>query len=116
MSTAEKIFYILKEKGIKQTTLARHMGLSRQLVFKWKIGESKSFYRYLEDIAQFLDVSADYLLGRSDDQTRVKNKINKKDVEFALKNPDKFDNQTYEDIQKYAEFIERKYKYKRLNN
>ena len=114
MSTCERIFDLLKEKNIKQSVFARYMGLTRQLIFKWKKGESVSYYKYLNDIADYLDVSPDYLLGRSDDKNSNYKKINTKEVQFALKDPDQFDEQTYEDIQKYVGYINKKYRFKRV--
>ncbi|MFZ2537892.1 MAG: helix-turn-helix transcriptional regulator [Oscillospiraceae bacterium] len=69
MDTLSKIFALLKEKGYSQKDLTEHLGLSKGNFSEWKAGRSESYKKYIFEIAEFLNVSTDYLLGRIDDPT-----------------------------------------------
>jgi transcriptional regulator with XRE-family HTH domain len=63
-----KIQEVLKEQSKGQKDLTAHLGLAQSAFSSWKIGQSTSYQKYLPQIADFLGVSVDYLLGRSDDR------------------------------------------------
>ena len=56
----------LKNSGIKQTDLAKAIGISKQCVSDFKSGRSFPSIQTLKLICKYLDVSADYLLGLTD--------------------------------------------------
>lgn len=114
MRTRERIFYLLDKKHKSQSQLARHLNLSRQRIFQWKTEESLAFYKYINEIAEFLEVSPEYLLGTSDDENAKPTKLTKSSIEFALNNPSKFDDDVYEDVKAYSKHIAKKYKYKNV--
>lgn len=62
MNIGEKIKQARKVKGISQETLAAKMGLSVQAVSKWECDLSCPDIGLLPQIADFLEVSLDYLL------------------------------------------------------
>ena len=67
MDTLDKISELLFKQQKTQKDLADHLGLNKNVFTEWKKGKSKSYERrYLYQIADFLGVSADYLLGKSD--------------------------------------------------
>ena len=57
---------LIKEKGIQKQDLAKAIGASKALVTIWTQGKSYPTIMYIIKIADYFDVSADYLLGRKD--------------------------------------------------
>lgn len=68
MNTLDKILSLLTEKGIQQKTFAENIGVTKHTITDWKNGRSKSYMKYIDKIADFFDVSADYLLEKTDDK------------------------------------------------
>lgn len=63
LTVLDRIFNLLAEKGLQQQDLTNYLGVSKQLTTDWKAGRSKSYFKYIDKIAQFLNVSVDYLTG-----------------------------------------------------
>ena len=59
------IFRLLKEKDRKQKELADFLGLNESAVANWKSGTTKSYKKYVHEIADFFDVPVNELLGDS---------------------------------------------------
>ena len=68
MSILDKIIFLLETKNLTQKALTDYLGLKKGTFTSWKSGLSESYKKYLPQIADFLDVSVDYLLGKSDEQ------------------------------------------------
>ena len=66
-----KIMEILKEHGRTEQDLTRDLGLANGTFTKWKYNGSKSYYRYLKEIGEYLGVSPDYLTEGVDDLVNV---------------------------------------------
>lgn len=60
------LFNLMKEKCITQKQLAANIGTSQGNVADWKSGKSAPSIDKLPLIADYLEVSVDYLLGRSE--------------------------------------------------
>ena len=54
------------EKGLKQSDVARHLKVTPATVTRWENNTQEPDYLTLYVLAQFFDVSADYLLGLED--------------------------------------------------
>lgn len=76
----------LKEQNKTQKMLCEHIGIKQQAYTNWKGGFSKSYNKYLPEIAEYLGVSVDYLLGKSD---IPEDDITFDDFSFALYNETK---------------------------
>lgn len=63
MDIVERILELLQAKGIKQKELTDYLGINESAIANWKKGKVKSYMRYISEIATFLEVSVDYLLG-----------------------------------------------------
>ena len=59
-----------KEKKVTQIAVARAVDLTERQYQRLESGDSKPMYDTLLDLADFFDVSLDYLTGRSDDPGR----------------------------------------------
>lgn len=55
-----------KEKGITQLQLAMELNMSQNTISRYETGERQAGYDELIKIANYFNVSIDYLLGRSD--------------------------------------------------
>lgn len=64
MEVLHKIIQLLKQNNKKQMDLTNYLGISKNAVTNWKIGDNKSYMKHLPKIAEFFDVSVDYLLGK----------------------------------------------------
>lgn len=62
MTISQRIFLILKEKGKKQKELSQYTGISEQTISDWKKKGSIPSADKISGIADFLEVSTDYLL------------------------------------------------------
>ena len=60
----EQLRKILKQKGISQEKLKRELPVSSSLIYKWLTGKSLPYPTTLIRLANYLDVSIDFLLGR----------------------------------------------------
>nr|DAY28123.1 MAG TPA: Repressor protein CI [Caudoviricetes sp.] len=65
--TVKKILSCMKMRNITDKQLTKDIGINKSAVTDWKTGKTKSYKKYIEKIADYLGVSSDYLLGRSDD-------------------------------------------------
>ena len=66
MCTLDKISELLKLQNKKQKNLTDYLGLTKNTYTNWKSGNNESYLKYLPQIAEFFNVSVDYLLGNTD--------------------------------------------------
>lgn len=59
-----------KAKGVTQKQLAIDIGASERGIQQYELGERKPTYDMLIALADYFNVSLDYLVGRSDDPAR----------------------------------------------
>ena len=60
----DNILLLLEKKGIQQKKLSDYLGLSKNTITGWKNGNNTSYMKHLPKIAEFFDVSVDYLIGK----------------------------------------------------
>lgn len=60
---------LMEEKSVTQEVLAKHCGTQRQTIGQWKDGNTKPDITALKKIAEFFNVSTDYLLGITPNST-----------------------------------------------
>lgn len=66
LETLDKITHLLNVQGKKQKELTDYIGVSKGTFTDWKSGKTVSYNRYLPKIAEFFDVSVDYLVGKDE--------------------------------------------------
>lgn len=66
MTISQRIFLLLKEKKLKQKDLALKTGISESAVSDWKKKGTNPAAENISAIADFLNVSIDYLLTGND--------------------------------------------------
>lgn len=70
-----------KEKKITQPELANMLGVTFSTVSAWEVGKAQPSYEILTKLAQYFNVTTDYLLGfTQDDMDRIEQ------LRIALKN------------------------------
>ncbi len=71
MEFAFRLKQLRDEKDISQAALAKSIDIGASTVAMWETGERYPTAQYLDKVANFFDVSTDYLLGRTDDRNGV---------------------------------------------
>ncbi len=63
----ERLLELRKERNISQATLAKLLGVSSGIVCLWETNRSEPTAPNIVKIAEFFNVTTDFLLGRRDD-------------------------------------------------
>lgn len=79
----DRICSLLSDKKITQKELCEHLNLKNKSFTEWKAGRSTSFIKKLPEIATFLGVSVDYLLGNINDPTPPQGQNIKLGIDFG---------------------------------
>lgn len=64
---------LLDEKGLKNSDVSRETGISNMTLSDWKRGKSTPKLDKIKKIAEFLDVSVDYLLTGQESNLLIEN-------------------------------------------
>ena len=99
MGTLEKIIECLKKQGKKQKDLTDYLGLGKNTFSNWKAGHNNSYLKYINQIADFLGVSSDYLFGTKATDAEILAGL------FPGINPAHLTKDKINDIGRYAKFI-----------
>lgn len=107
---SERLRELRNEKGISQKELAIALFVSQQTVAKWETDRSTPNPDMISQIAQYFDVSSDYLIGNSDSKSAMINAPTDDDIKFALFDGAKgISDEAYEEVKRFAAFIKEKY-------
>ncbi|MCL2774047.1 MAG: helix-turn-helix domain-containing protein [Oscillospiraceae bacterium] len=66
MDILPKLFSLMEQKNINASTLSKEIGISSGLISQWKKGFQKPSLDVVTKIADYFNVSVDYLLSRTD--------------------------------------------------
>lgn len=66
MKFAERLSALMQERGINKLSLGKAIGISDRVVGSWVKGENGPKLENALTVAEFFDVSIDYLAGRTD--------------------------------------------------
>ncbi|WP_394512560.1 helix-turn-helix domain-containing protein [Priestia aryabhattai] len=80
----KRLAQLRKEKGISQYEFADRIGFSRGQVANYEQGKREPDYETLQKIADFFNVSTDYLLGRIDSDKTIENEESLLDPELGV--------------------------------
>lgn len=83
----QKIRDLRKQKRLSQTELGKYIGVSQTTVTAWENGRAEPSSGYLSKLADYFNVTTDYLLGRPEKQNEVQTE---QDLERALDNAHSF--------------------------
>ena len=87
MTTLEKILWLKDQKGLSDLAFEKRLNLKSRVVDSWKRGNSKSYFKIIPELSEYFNVSADFLLGRTNDPLpqNINNPvINNKVMEAAI--------------------------------
>lgn len=77
----KRLSLILADKGISQSNLANELGVTPAAVNRWCKASQEPEYKILVKIADYLEVSTDFLLGRNEKPlTKLENEL----MEFEI--------------------------------
>lgn len=80
---SERFLPLIEKSGKTDQELEKDMGLPRSIIYDWKHGRNKSsFKKYAGNFAEHFNVSADYLLGNTDNPKRIKTDFAPETLEF----------------------------------
>lgn len=68
MKLAERLKELRKQRGFTQTQVAEYLGLKLRAYQYYESGEHRPEYEKLMALADFFEVTTDYLLGRTDER------------------------------------------------
>jgi transcriptional regulator with XRE-family HTH domain len=74
---ADRLRHLRKEKRITQEKLAEIFFITKSAVSKYETGINTPENKLLQDIADFFEVSVDYLLGRTDERILKSERLSK---------------------------------------
>ena len=83
----QKIRDLRKQKRLSQTELGKYIGLSQTTVNAWENGRAEPSSVYLSKLADYFNVTTDYLLGRPEKHEEDQEEL---DLEQALDNAHSF--------------------------
>lgn len=63
---SERLKTIRKERGLTQADLAKLIGIKKAAITRWESGSREPNFTRLVELCDALDVSSDYLLGRTE--------------------------------------------------
>lgn len=67
----DRIKQLARNRGVSLKKVATDLGFGENTIYKWKTQSPKA--EYLEKVADYFDVTVDYLLGRNDEADMVHN-------------------------------------------
>lgn len=100
---AKRLRKLRKEMGISQQELADRLSISRSTLAQYEVNRRVPEFRTLTSLADFFNVSVDYLIGR-DQCTLAANRV---DDPMADLPPE-----ARREIEEFTEFVRHKYKVK----
>lgn len=113
MTVFERIKFLSDKQGKSMQTIAESIGLSKNIFYRWKTTEPKGVD--LQKVADYFDVSVDYLLGRTDDPellTEIKKGPGSDLIGYFRLNTAEFDPDETEEIEDslkdYTDFLVQK--------
>lgn len=87
---ALKLKELRENLGLSQRALAVKLGVSQSTVGMWESSQREPNFKTIEELANFFDVTTDYLLGRTDNKkTVVDDDIGYDDFTYAMHNESK---------------------------
>lgn len=83
-----RILLLLEQQQKQQKDLADFLGINRNNITDWKSGKSKSYNKYLYQIATYLNTTPEYLKGETDIKEKpvADDELSQNNVKFIGRN------------------------------
>ena len=85
LKIAERIQYLREKHGMTQSALAKRLSISRNSVNSWEMGLTNPTIVNIVEMTKIFHVSADYILGLSDEARLDISGLNDKEKEVVFK-------------------------------
>lgn len=105
--TLERIIKLIEKDYTSYFAFENDFGIRNKTVDNWKRGRSKSYYKIIRELADFFDVTPNYLL----DPTSTERVLPPTDeeIKFALFNGSEgVTDEMYEEVKAFAEFVKKR--------
>ena len=100
---------LLKEHGVTAYQVAKATGISTGSLSDWKNGRSSPKAEKLRKIADYFNVSVDYLLGKEEKPAANSDELSEDKIKFALFGGPSTDEQ-YEEVKRFARYLKEQQK------
>ena len=114
MNIGERIKSLRREKCLTQSELAEQAGISRVALGNYERGDRQPTIEFAAQIADVLNISMDYLLGKTDDPTPLNQKSDwipyEKTSKSFYEGFDTLTNEEKKEIESYMNYIIQKKK------
>ena len=101
-----------EEKDILQVELAKKLNITSQSLSQYELGKRMPDIEMIDRLANFFNVSVDYLLGRTDIKEPIKNIVSEKQQDYSSNtesiNTQDLSPESQEDLKKYIELLKLK--------
>lgn len=121
MEFGERLKALREEKNLTRAALANNLVLSYSAVSKYETNVRFPDIETLIKVADFFDVSLDYLLCRSDIRETAEKILNDSSKQFLVRSPQNIYSteeglspEAMEEIEKFKEFVQHKYSKKQI--
>lgn len=102
----DKIRALANSKGMSLPILESSLGLGNGTISRWNKGAPNT--GKLAKVADYFNVSIDYLLGREDkkdvDTSKIEHSVSDNDIKFALFGDSEIDDEIFESVKNFAKF------------
>lgn len=98
----EKLADLRKKRGLSQYKLADELGFSRGQIANYEQGKREPDFETLKKLAEYFNVTTDYLLGRETERVEIKNKDG---YVIAAHAPKDMTPEQIEELERYAEYL-----------
>lgn len=107
----QQLSILRKSKGLTQKEIAEHIGVSRQAYANYESGNREPDFKTLLKLAEYLDVSTDYLLGETDEiKEKAPAEVSEEDLKVALFGGDReVSEEMWNEVLDYAKYLKQKY-------
>lgn len=115
MNFSERFTYLCKEKGLSPSAAGNIMGFSRNTVSLWRKEKTNPNEKSLKRISEFFDVSADYLLGKSNIRNAEKEYSEKEKILLCVFGTTEVSEKAWNDFNKAIELLKKKHHIKQTH-
>lgn len=103
-----------EDKGISQYALAAELHMSQSTIGNWEAGSRLPDPKTMSLLADYFDVSVDYLLGRTDTRKETSAAIGEEDIKAALFGKgEEVTDEMWEEVVNFANYVKSKHKEKK---